>query len=115
MSEQYTSPYPIYEANKATFRASFDAFFTHLRAAFPDLHYTLEEPLLADGDKVVARARVRGTMQGAFLGMPATGKMATWTEIHSGRIVDGKLVEHWATSDQLGMLQQLGLAPALGN
>jgi len=42
--------------------------------------------------------------------MKATGKTATWTEIHIGRLADGKVVEHWATIDQLGMLQQLGLA-----
>jgi len=151
MSEQYRSAYPIYEENKAVFRAipekiintgdfasadtyiahdyvehlpalpggptglaGFNAFFTMLRAAFPDLHYTIEEPLLAEADKVVGRATVRGTMQGAFLGMPATGKTATWTEMHTGRIVAGKMVEHWAAVDQLGMLQQLGLAPAPG-
>ena len=41
--------------------------------------------------------------------MKATGKTATWSEIHIGRLVDGKVLEHWATIDQLGMLQQLGL------
>ena len=40
-----------------------------------------------------------------------TGKQATWTEIHIGRSVDGKLVEHWANQDQLGMLQQLRRGP----
>jgi steroid delta-isomerase-like uncharacterized protein len=95
--------------------AGLKQFFGMLRAAFPDLHYTIEEPLLAEADKVVGRFTVRGTMKGAFLGMPATGKTATWTEIHSARIVDGKIVEHWAVGDRLGMLQQLGLAPHSGN
>jgi hypothetical protein len=30
------------------------------------------------------------------------------------RIADGKLVELWQHWDQLGMLQQLGVVPALG-
>ena len=30
------------------------------------------------------------------------------------RVKDGKIVEHWANVDQLGMLQQLGLIPAPG-
>jgi predicted ester cyclase len=46
--------------------------------------------------------------------MPATGKSAAWTEIHIVRVKDGKIVEHWASVDQLGMLQQLGLATVPG-
>ena len=30
------------------------------------------------------------------------------------RIVDGQHVEHWAAVDQLGLLQQLGAIPTLG-
>ena len=88
-------------------------FLTMFRAAFPDLHYTLED-VIAEGDRVVQRSTASGTMKGEFLGMPATGKSATWAEIHIVRLKDGKIVEHWASVDQLGMLQQLGLAPAPG-
>ena len=88
-------------------------FFTMLRAALPDLHYTIED-VIAEGDRIVQRATGSGTMKGEFLGMPATGKSATWSEMHIVRLKDGKIVEHWATVDQLGMLQQLGLAPAPG-
>jgi predicted ester cyclase len=85
-------------------------FVTALRAAFPDLRYHVDDEI-AEGDKVVQRATVDGTMRGEFQGMPATGKHATWTEIHVSRVAGGKLVEHWATVDQLGMLQQLGVIP----
>ena len=44
--------------------------------------------------------------------MPATGKRATWTEIHIGRVVNGRLTEHWGVVDQLSMLVQLGIVPA---
>lgn len=88
-------------------------FLTMFRGAFPDLKYTLED-VIAEGDRVVQRATARGTMKGDFLGMPATGKSATWGEIHIVRVKDGKIVEHWASVDQLGMLQQLGLAPVPG-
>jgi predicted ester cyclase len=93
--------------------AGFKQFVTALRAAFPDFHYTMEEEI-AEGDKVVQRVTAHGTMQGAFAGMPATGKHATWTEIHIARVAGGKLVEHWANIDQLGMLQQLGMIPTPG-
>ena len=48
-------------------------------------------------------------MKGEFAGMPATGKHATWTEIHIGRVVNGRLTEHWGVIDQLSMLIQLGV------
>jgi predicted ester cyclase len=88
-------------------------FFAMLRAAFPDLTIKTEATI-AEGDLVVHRATSSGTMKGPFQGMPATGKHATWTEIHIARIQNGKVVEHWANMDQLGMLQQLGLAPTPG-
>lgn len=84
-----------------------------LRSAFPDLHYTVEDAIEA-GDKVVHRLAASGTMKGDFLGMPATGTRATWTEIHIGRVADGRLVEHWGLVDQLGMFVQLGVIPAPG-
>jgi predicted ester cyclase len=87
--------------------AGFQAFFTLLRTAFPDLHYTVED-VVAEGEQVVARVTARGSMKGDFMQMKATGKTATWTEIHIGRYAAGKVVEHWATIDQLGMLHQLG-------
>jgi predicted ester cyclase len=89
------------------------AFVTMFREGFPDLHYTVED-VIAEGDRVVGRVTVTGTNTGSFMGMPPTGKRATWTEIHVGRMVDGKLAEHWANTDQLGMLQQLGVIPAPG-
>jgi steroid delta-isomerase-like uncharacterized protein len=89
-------------------------FFTMFLAAFPDLHYHIED-MIAEGDKVVHRVTGHGTMKGEFLGMPATGKSATWSEIHIVRFADGKVAEHWATVDQVAMLQQLGLAPMPGD
>ncbi len=68
---------------------------------------------LADGwldcaYNVVQRVIGTGTMKGAFQGMPPSGKSATWSEIHIVRFANGKVVEHWANIDQLGMLTQLG-------
>jgi steroid delta-isomerase-like uncharacterized protein len=93
--------------------AGFKAFVAALREAFPDLQLTIEDEV-TEGDRVVQRITSRGTMQGAFLGMPPTGKQATWTEMHIVRVADGKLVEHWGCIDQLGMLRQLGVIPMPG-
>jgi steroid delta-isomerase-like uncharacterized protein len=85
--------------------------FSGLRAAFPDLHYTIEEQI-ADGDRVVTRWGFRGTHEGELMGIPATGKQVNITGTQIERIVDGKIVEHWRQSDDLGMLQQLGVIPS---
>ncbi len=90
----------------------FKLFLTTFRTAFPDFHYRVDDTI-AEGDNVVQRLTGYGTMKGSFAGMPGTGKQAAWSEIHISRFKDGKIVEHWALVDQTGMLQQLGLAPAL--
>jgi steroid delta-isomerase-like uncharacterized protein len=91
----------------------FKGFVRAYRAAFPDLHYTIDDEI-ADGDKVVQRVTARGTMEGDFQGMPASHKSATWEEIHIIRFQDGKAVEHWGIVDQLAMLAQLGFVEAPG-
>jgi len=84
----------------------FKMFITTFRAAFPDLHYTVDDEI-AEGDKIVQRTTARGTMKGDFQGMPASGKTATWSE-------NGKAIEHWGVVDQMGMLAQLGFVQAPG-
>jgi predicted ester cyclase len=84
-----------------------------LRNAFPDVRYSIDDAI-AYGDQIVHRLTATGTMTGEFMGIPATGKRATWTEIHIGRGVNGRLTEHWGLVDQLGMLVQLGIVPAPG-
>jgi len=90
-------------------RAGFKQSLTKFRIAFPDFRYTIEDEV-AVGDKLVHRLTARGTQKGEFQGVPATGKQATWSEIHIGRIADGKVVEHWGIGDQVAMMQQLQLA-----
>jgi steroid delta-isomerase-like uncharacterized protein len=91
----------------------FKVFITMFRAAFPDLRYTIDDEI-AEGDKVVERVTATGTMKGDFQGMPASGKTATWSEIHITRFENGKAAEHWGIADQLGMLAQLGFAEVPG-
>jgi steroid delta-isomerase-like uncharacterized protein len=88
-------------------------FITGFRTAFPDLHYTIDDTI-AEGDKVVQRTTARGTMKGDFQGMPASGKPATWSEIHIVRFENGKAIEHWGVVDQMDMLAQLGFVEAPG-
>jgi len=89
------------------------AVVTMRRRAFPDDHHTIED-LIAEGDKVVARLTHSGTHLGAFLDLPPTGKHISTTSIHIFRFSDGQLVEHWASRDDLSLLQQLGAISAPG-
>jgi steroid delta-isomerase-like uncharacterized protein len=86
-------------------------FLVALRPAFPDLELTVEDQI-AEGDKVVTRWTARGTHKSEFTGVPPTGKQVVMDGIDIDRIADGKLVECWTKSDDLGMLQQIGAIPA---
>ncbi|MGB2954048.1 MAG: ester cyclase [Gaiellaceae bacterium] len=85
--------------------------FRTFREAFPDLRFEVED-LLADDDKVVARITIRGTHEGEFMGIPATGKKVEFGGIDIVQFRDGKAVAHWGVSDTAGMLEQLGAIPA---
>jgi steroid delta-isomerase-like uncharacterized protein len=82
-------------------------------SAFPDLHITVED-MVAEGDKVMTRVSWTGTHRGAFIGIPATGKQVRVTGMYEYRIAEGKIAEWWDFSDNLGLMQQLGVVPAPG-
>ena len=86
------------------------SFFRQFRQAFPDARFVIED-VIAENERVVLRLTMRGTHQGVFNGIPATGRAVVVTGVSIERIVDGKIVEGWVTNDALGMLQQLGVIP----
>ena len=90
------------------------AIFSKLIKAMPDMRSSCED-LIAEGDRVVCRMTMHGTHTGPleFVRYPlaATGKSARVEQIHIYRLKDGKIVEHWAARDDLGMLRQLGVLP----
>ncbi len=92
---------------------SLAAFTTMFRSAFPDLKVeTLATAV--DGDEVWAHSRMTGTHQGEFNGIPPTGKKVSVEMMDRVRTRDGKAVEHWGCSDDLGMMTQLGVVPDMG-
>jgi steroid delta-isomerase-like uncharacterized protein len=80
------------------------------RAAFPDVRADVKD-IVAEGEFVVFRDEVHATSRGEFMGIPPTGRRGEWTEIHFLRIAGGRIVEHWANFDQVGILRQLGVLP----
>jgi predicted ester cyclase len=91
-------------------------------ATFPDWHMEIIE-LIAKGDLVVARFTVMGTHRGIgklpmnggmLVGVQPTGKHFSVEHIHWMKLRNGKIVEHTATRNDIGMMRQLGLLPPTG-
>ena len=99
---------PGISPGRAGVKQMMPAFWT----AFPDEH-TVADDVIAEGDKVVCRWTMRGTHQGAFMGIPPTEKQVSWTGIGIYRIEDDKIAEAWGITDDLGLLQQLGAIPQM--
>jgi steroid delta-isomerase-like uncharacterized protein len=81
-----------------------------MRAAFPDLRYTVEDQI-AEGNRVSTRYTASGTHEGELLGIAPTGNRVEITGISIMRIEGGRIEEIWENYDALGMLQQLGVIP----
>jgi len=91
---------------------SLKQFETEVYKGFPDWHETIED-IIAEGDKVSVRYRVRGTHTGEwnYLGitLPPTGKKITITAVAIYRIVDDKIAEGWHVYDLLDFYKQLDI------
>lgn len=83
----------------------------YMRFVFPDLKVEVSLAV-AEGDRVVARLRSTGTHSQPFAGMPASGKVMSWTGMGTFRFENGKLAERWYNSDGFGLLQQFGMIPS---
>lgn len=79
-----------------------------MRAGFPDLVFTIEEQI-SEGDKVASRFTWTGTHQGAFLGIPATGRPVRVWGIVIDRLVEGRIQSTRILMDTMGMMAQLGV------
>jgi predicted ester cyclase len=81
-----------------------------LLSVFPDHRFDVEDAA-ADGQTVALRGTMTGTHEGELASIAPTGKRVAAQQSHWFRVQDGKLAEHWAVRDDLGMLQQLGVMP----
>lgn len=83
-------------------------FFGGIREAFPDLSVGLET-LVADDESIAIAYTMAGTHRGSLMGIAPTGKKIKIRGVQIAKFRDGKMVERWGSSDQLGMLEQLGV------
>lgn len=78
-----------------------------IRAGFANHSATVEQAV-AEGDTVAMRVTLRGTHDGAFMGVEPTGNEFEVTNMVFTRIEDGRIAERWVNPDVFGLMQQLG-------
>ncbi len=88
-------------------------FLHAIRAAFPDMHHSLD-PQIAEGDRVVTPLTFRATHQGELQGIPASGKRVEMRSVNIHRILSGKIAEAETVADMMSLMQQIGAIPAPG-
>jgi steroid delta-isomerase-like uncharacterized protein len=93
-------------------REGFREFFRALARAFPDARFD-PEYLVADDDHVCVAYKLTGTHKGPFLDIPATGKRIEVRGVQVGRFENAQIVERWGSTDELGIMQQIGAIPAV--
>jgi steroid delta-isomerase-like uncharacterized protein len=86
--------------------AGWGAFMGVFFGAFPDARIVVEDSVSRE-DTVASRWVLTATHQGDFQGVPPTGRRIAMTGIDFSRIVDGKIAEHWAQFDLLGVMHQI--------
>ena len=99
-ARDYYSPDFIDHVNEMEYRGQDgirqSAGLYHL--VFSDLRIRVEDQIV-EGDRVVSRWTAEGTSRGKRIRLPG---------ITISHIADGKIVEDWTSSDNLGLLRQLG-------
>ncbi|MGD9572943.1 MAG: ester cyclase [Thermoleophilia bacterium] len=91
-----------------------------LREAFADLRWEVHE-VVSERDLVVVHCTMSGRHVKPFVGyaedgsvneaFPPTGRTFAVSQTHWMRMADGRMIEHWANRDDMGMALQLGWVP----
>lgn len=91
--------------------AGIKEFVAQIRAAFPDLQVSVDD-LIGEGDRLAVRSTMRGTHEGDFMGIPASGKKVEVSNYDFVRFENDQAAEHWGVIDSAALMEQLGMAPA---
>jgi steroid delta-isomerase-like uncharacterized protein len=99
---------PTFRLNgEATTTEEFAEGVISWRAHFPDFGVSVDQLFSCPGI-VVTRVLYRGTHEGDFKNVPATGRSIEVSGIDIFRFREGKVVDHWHEADHLEMFRQLG-------
>ena len=78
--------------------------------AFPQYKMFADE-ITAENNRVVVRARFKGTHLGDLAGIPATYKSVEFPFAVGYEVHNNKIVNHWLIADQMSLMEQLGVTP----
>ena len=92
--QQYLSDQPLIE------------HILYAEVAFP-LYWLEVEEMIAEGDLISLRVRMRGVHQGEFMGILPTGNEVDVPGFLTYRIAGSKIADHWMMLDNSLMLEQL--------
>lgn len=118
IDEFFSSGFVNFGIRYSEARAVIQQIINIWRTAFPDLHFDVDTQL-ADGDTVMCEVTFSGTHLGEFVLLPPyrgltgpalspNGRSFSVKHIHRFRLSEGRIVEHFAVRDDLGMFSQLG-------
>ena len=84
----------------------------HVHAGLADVSFKIED-MVAEEDKVAVRVIAHGRHTGDFMGVAATGREYSISEMHIFHMRDGKVAEHWRDADMLALMRQIGALPEM--
>ncbi len=80
-------------------------------ASFPRYELFMDE-ITAEGNRVIIKARLKGTHLGDLSGIAPTYKTVNFPCVVSYEIENNMIVSHWMLADQMALMEQLGVIPA---
>ena len=81
------------------------AFF---ESVFPKYEIFADE-MIAEGNKVVVRARLKGKHKGELNRIPPTNKEVDFPFVINYEIENDQIIHHWLIADQMTLMEQLGV------
>lgn len=79
-----------------------------MESVFPKYEVLVDE-ILAEGDRVMVRARLRGKHDGEFLGILPTHKEVEAPYVVGYEVHHNKITHSWLIADLLKLVEQLGI------
>jgi steroid delta-isomerase-like uncharacterized protein len=82
-------------------------FYHRFWRLFPDAQVHVQD-LIGEGDTLVARYTITGTLREVYMGAPANGQHIELPGISILHFRHGRCFERWTCSDNLVLLRQIG-------
>jgi len=83
-------------------------YILFIDSVFPQYEVFVDE-ILAEGDRVMLRARLRGMHEGELMGFAPTHKEIEYPFVVGYEIQNNKIVHSWVIADNLILAERLGM------